>query len=146
MKPNGTIAKDIALYFIAVTAGRATPAIMKRTVPQAKSLLSAGYTKEEIIEVIDYLVNVKQVEMYSLGYVNVCINKVLSEIKKHKKEREKQERKQELKQQAIEQMKQDRNEVSINNDSTQRNRNKTDRFGTKSRKREESFSDLFERE
>ena len=81
VQPNGTDAKDIALHFVDMTTGRATPTIMKKTIIQAKVLLSNGYTKDEIIKTIDHIIS-KGIEMYSLGYVNASINDILREIQK----------------------------------------------------------------
>ena len=75
-------ANKMAKYFIDKTAGRATPAIMKKTHAQAKTLLQSGYSKEEITKVIDFLIDEKKINIYSLGYVNTCINNVLNTIKK----------------------------------------------------------------
>lgn len=141
IQPNGTHAKDIALHFINVTAGRATPAIMKKTVNQAKSLLRSGYTKDEIISVIDYIIKKKGIQIYSLGYINASINDVLKELKledikeKHKNLEgllEDEQRKQ-------------RNEVRDDGESTQRNRNKADGFGVQSGFGKKFDFDLFER-
>ncbi len=80
---SSTKAKKIALYFLETTNNRATSAIISKTINQVKNLLSNGYTEDEIIEVIDYI-NAKGVNMFSFGYVNVCINNVLHEIEQIK--------------------------------------------------------------
>lgn len=83
MKVDGTEAKDIALYFFDATNQRATPEIFSKTIIIAKSILKGGYTKEEIYQAIDYLVD-EGVIMYSLGYLSCSINDVLYKINKAK--------------------------------------------------------------
>lgn len=137
LQPNGTDAKDIALHFINLTVERPTKAMYPKTIRQAKSLLSSGYTKEEVIKVIDYLVNTKHVNMYSLGYVSTSINEVLKEVT----ELEKVElAKKELALRA-EQM---RNEVNHDSDSTERNREKARRISVQSRFGKKYNFDMFE--
>jgi len=74
-----TSAKNIAVHFIKATGNRMTPAIMAKTINQAKVLLANEYTEQEILEVIDHI-TARGVVMYSFGYVNTCINNVLHEI------------------------------------------------------------------
>ena len=128
-KANGTIAKDIALYFLNMTTDRYTPSMVAKTVKQAKQLLEAGYTKEEIISVIDYIVTKTNVKMYSLGYVNCCINKVLDKINEEEKAKQIQE--------IIEQAKKEQatafDRGDIDNGSTRRNREKVNRLNVQSR-------------
>ncbi len=121
INPNGTEAKDIALYFVKLTTNKVTPAIMAKTVNQAKNLLSSGYTKDEIIAAIDH-VNAKGVKMFSLGYINTCINKVLFEIDKNKQDQTKAN----LKKAVQEMAKQEVAEVVIHESN---NRSKLTRFG-----------------
>ena len=141
VKANGTIAKDIALYFLDITTDRYTPSIVAKTVRQAKQLLEAGYTKEEIISVIDYITTRTNVKMYSLGYVNYCINEVLDKINEEEKAKQIQE--------IIEQAKKEQATVfdrgDIDNDSTRRNREKVNRLNVQSRVRKKFDFDMFER-
>ena len=144
VKANGTDAKDIATHFISATTGRATPAIMSKTINQAKILLQSNYTKEEIIDVIDYIIDVKKVHMYSLGYVSTCVNNMLSEINAIKNKEKAKQQEQELKQKMVElkeELKQ--SEVIENSKSTERNRDKLNRFGTESRVGEKFNFDMF---
>lgn len=134
---NGTDAKDIALHFIELTTGKATPSIIAKTIQQAKNLLKYGYTKTEIISVIDYLITVKHVDLFSLGYVNTSINNVLREIKNNKPKTTSH---------PTFQTYQDRNEVMANDESTNRNKSKLNRFGVKSRFGEEFAIDMFEKQ
>lgn len=76
-------AKEIALHFLEATGNRATSAIMGKTINQIKNLLVNGYTKDEIIEVIDHI-QAKGIKIYSFGYINVCINSILHEIEQNK--------------------------------------------------------------
>jgi hypothetical protein len=142
VQANGTDAKDIALHFIRVTVERATPSVISRTVVQAKSLLNSGYTKQEIIKAIDYLVDVKKVQMYSLGYVSACINEVLkaitSEESKEKAKIEKEKLAESIKNAASEVV-----GVSDDGESTERNRRKSAAFGIESRFGEKLDFDLF---
>lgn len=95
VKANGTDAKEIALEFIRYTQGRATPHIISKTIVQAKTLLSSGYTKQEVLDVMEHVITVKNIQMYSLGYINSCINDVLRELEEEKeKERLRELRKQ----------------------------------------------------
>lgn len=139
---DGTSAKDIALHFINQTVGRATPAIMKKTVNQAKVLLQSGYTKEEVITVIDHIVHNTSIEMYSLGYVGVCINDVLKEIKKKDIDGTIKAQSEEIKRTLASIQEKERSEVIGDDESAKRNRSKIDRFGVKSRFGEKPFGDM----
>lgn len=142
IKANGTDAKDVAIHFVKVTVGRATPAIIGKTVIQAKTLLESGYTKNEIIDVIDFLIDKKGIKMYSLGYVSTSINSVLKELQEEKDKIKLQELKQEVKEQAE---KLHKSEVVDDGESTQRNRDKLNRFGNESRVGKKFNFDMFER-
>jgi len=144
MKANGTDAKSIALHFVETTTQKATRQIMSKTILQAKSLLEAGYTLEEIKEVIDFVVNVKHVNMYSLGYVGASINDVLREIKEKKSVEDNKAKSEEIQRQLTSIQEEQRNEVKDSGESTQRNRTKLDRFGTQSRFGEKFDFDMFE--
>lgn len=142
VKPNGTDAKDVALYFIRTTSGRATPAIISRTVVQAKTLLQSGYTKAEILDVIDVVID-KGIEIYSLGYISTCINDVLRELREAKRVEEKKILSAQLKEEIASQQEQ-QSEVSNDGESTDRNREKLDRFGNESRFGKKFNFDMFE--
>lgn len=139
-KPNGTDARTIALYFLDhTTDGRYTPIMIAKSVNQAKSLLSSGFTKEEAIQVIDYLIS-KNINMYSLGYVNACIGEALKEVKKLEIAELARIEKQKL----TDLIKVERSEVKNDDESTERNRSKALRFSVQSRLREKHHLDLFE--
>lgn len=140
VKPNGTDAKEIALHFFDMTTGKATPAIMGKTINQVKSILRSGYTKEEIIKTIDYIVDVKGVNMYSFGYVNASINSILMEIKEKEKAEKEREQRKEIEKQVTASAK----EVKADDESKERNRNKLRRFGVQSRFGEKFDFDMFE--
>ena len=140
MKVNGTIAKEIAIHFLDRTQERYTPSMVAKTIIQTKSIMKSGYTKEEIIDVIDYIVDEGKVNMYSVGYVSSAINDVLAKINKEKTQKLIAEQKKEMEEKFSEI---DNNEV-VDIESGQRNKTKLDRFGAESRKRKESYSDLFE--
>ena len=137
MKVSGTVAKEIALYFFLVTEQRYTSAVIAKTINQAKQLLESGYTANEIKKTIDYIVNNTSTKMYSLGYINTCINKVLEDVKAKEKEEEIQR--------IIAQQKEDIIAIDkeVENDKpSERNRNKLNGFGFKSRFGEEFDFDL----
>lgn len=139
VQPNGTHAKDIALYFIDMTDMRATPGIVRKTIVQAKRTLEAGYTKDEIISTIDRNLE-KGVNMYSFGYIDVSINDVLREIEKEKSKVEAKKVKEEIE----EMQKSQRKAVSMSDESTERNREKARRVGVQSRLRKKLNFDMFE--
>jgi len=138
-KKHSSDAHEIACYYIELTDGRATKTIMSKTTNQAKSLLADGYTKKEIIEVIDYIVNVKHVDMYSFGYVNTTINSFLREIKKKKAHEIALETKREIASMSDIPCKE------VVDYDTQRNKDKLGGFGIESRIREKYDLNMFER-
>lgn len=81
---DGTVAKDIALYFAEKCNIRATSSTYGKTINQAKTLLESGYTFDEIKAVIDYIVEVEKVELYSLGYINASITSVIKKAIKYR--------------------------------------------------------------
>lgn len=141
VKANGTHAKDIALHFMKVTGvERATPAIFGRTIKQAKGLLESGYTKEEVIGVIDYIINQGR-NMYSIGYVNACINDVLREIEKESLAEEAKR----VKEVIHEEQSKARGAVTSDGESATRNAEKAGRLGVQSRLRKKFDFDMFEK-
>jgi hypothetical protein len=140
-KANGTDAKDVALYFMRATGvERVTPAIIAKTIAQVKNILKSGYTKEEIIAVIDYVVE-KGVRMYSIGYVSHAINDVLEEIE----EKKLQEEAKNVAAKLEEEQARKRSEVKNDGETTARNQDKARRLGVQSGKREKFNFDLFEK-
>lgn len=139
-KPNGTDAKDIALHFLRETGvERVTPAIIAKTISQAKNILKAGYTKEEIISVIDHVIN-RGVTMYSIGYVSHAINDVLRDIE----EKELKAKAKLVAQQLQEEQAKSRSEVTSDGESATRNQDKARRFGVQSRVGKKFDFDMFE--
>jgi hypothetical protein len=141
VKANGTHAKDIAIHFLNNTQERYTSAMVAKTIVQAKKLLEDGYTKEEIIDVINYIVDKTSVQMYSLGYVSTAINSVLRKIEEEKEAQRISD--------LVEQQKQEydaiRKEVNHEQfEGNERNKRKLEGFGVKPRFGEESFIDMFE--
>lgn len=140
MKANGTDAKEVALHFLKQTGvDRCTPAIIAKTISQAKHILTSGYSKEEIISVIDHVVE-RGVHMYSIGYVSHAINDVLKEIEQKRL----QEEAKVVAQQLEEQQRQQRSEVTTDGESTNRNKDKASRFGVQSGFRKKFDFDMFE--
>ena len=146
MKANPTVAKDIAIYFLEATDQRYTPSIIAKTIIQAKAILEAGYTKDEIIQCIDWVVNKTTVVMYSLGYISTMINKILENIKEEKVDEEKNEKLKKYREDMLnfqqDLLKKEGEEVS--NEASNRNRRKANEFGNKSRERKKYYFDLFE--
>ena len=131
---NPTHAKDIALHFYdrkgwRVGSKHATSPFGK-TVNQAKKLLSYNYSKQEIIEVIDYIFDNMDKEIYSLGFVNYVINDVLDKIKVMKMKQE--------------QNKQVTEVVNNTDETTERNKRKLDRLNSQSNIGKEYNFDMFE--
>jgi|GEM_PF-1569638 len=134
-------AKEIAVYFVDATNVKASKSLMSKTIVQAKSLLSDGFTKEEIIKTIDYVINVMKIVPYSFGYVNVVISDVLPKINKLEAQQSAKIAQEEM----MEFIEASRNEVRSNDESTNRNKSKLDGFGVQSRFGEKLDFDLFER-
>lgn len=145
-KQLGKDAKEVAIHFMKLTEQRITPAIMGKTIKQTKSLLEAGFTKREIIEVMDYVIHVKRVEVWSVGYFSACINDALRELKEIQEAEQRAERLDELNRQREEALANQTNEVTTNDESAQRNRDKAKQFGAQSRKRTKFNLDMFERQ
>lgn len=123
--PNPTIAKDIAIYFFEKKDWKITPSAIKIQISHAKQLLKAGFTFDEIV----YGIDEKYKTMYSLGYLFSTLNKILDEKnvinKQHKY-----------------------NIINIkeggeNNNSTENNQRKMERFNDESRFRKKHNFDLF---
>jgi len=134
-------AKEIALHFIKRTDGRATPSIIARSILTAKEVLLSGYSKEEVISVIDYVLDIKKVPMYSLGYVSVCINSILKEINKEStRQRANQIRKDH--ETSFAEVKQ--KEVVYNDESKKRNQDRSSRLGLQPNSKR--FDELFNKE
>lgn len=126
--------RDVVMHFIKrTTDGRATPSVFSKTTMQAKSLINSNYTPEEIIKVIDYVIDVKNVQMYSLGYISACIGSTLQEIKQ-----------QEALDTAKRLTKQMEGEVNHESGLTN-NQSKIHRYGVESRFREGIAGDMPER-
>lgn len=138
-KVNGTHAKEVALHFLDVTEQRYTSAIIGKTTNQAKTLLAAGYTRDEIISVIDYINENTDANMYSLGYVNSAINNVLRKIQEEKLIEKQEELRRKLEEERKSYISKEVNELD---ESTERNRNKLNKFSIQSRKREESYLNM----
>ena len=76
--------------------------------------------------------------MYSLGYVNVCIDDVIAKLKQQAASKQ-------ITEQFATHAKEKQTEVLGCDESTDRNREKLDRFGVQSRFREKHHFDMFER-
>lgn len=147
IQANGTDAKEIAIHFVKLNNIRATSHLMGKSITQAKGLLQAGFTKEEVLEAMEYAVTVKGVVMYSLGYMSASIHDLLREIKQKKEQEETKRLAEEVKEQLASQPMQT-SEVRIDNESAQRNREKAERIRNsfQSRLRKKYDFDMFEGE
>lgn len=132
-------AKEIAVYFVNTTDVKASKSLMSKTIVQAKSLLSDGFTKEEIIKTIDHVIKVMKIVPYSFGYVNVVISDVLPKINKLEAQQSAKIAQEEM----MEFIEASRNEVRGNDESTNRNKSKLNGFGVKSKFGEELDFDIF---
>lgn len=128
-KSYGADAKEVALYFIKKKDWKPVSALIVKSIQQAKAMLKAGFTKEDIIKAIDYIIDVEGVDIYSLGYLNVSINDIMDKLKVLEVKNAKFEIREEVK----------------NDGSTSNNQRKANRLGTKSRLRESYHFDMFER-
>lgn len=133
-------AKEIAVYFVNSTNVKASKSLMSKTIVQAKSLLSDGFTKEEIIKTIDHVINIKQIVPYSFGYINVVISNLLPEI--NKLEAKQSAKTTQEKMTAF--IEASRNEVRSIDESTNRNKSKLEGFGVQPRFGEKLDFDLLE--
>ncbi len=133
-KSNSRSSNRIALHFISKTNGSNDRSNIKRVHSQALNLLEKKYEEDDIMDVIDYIVDVKGVEMYSFGYVSASIHNILPEVKKIRAK------------EIVKNMKREtsREEVTETNESKERNRSKQERFGVQSRIREKYSKHLFE--
>lgn len=134
-------AKEIAVYFVNTTDVKASKSLMSKTIVQAKSLLSDGFTKEEIIKTIDHVIKVMKIVPYSFGYINVVISDVLPKINKLEAQQSAKIAQEEM----MEFIEASRNEVRGIDESTNRNKSKLNEFGLQPRFGEELNFDLFER-
>lgn len=145
VQPNGTHAGEIARHFVKATGIRVTSSIMGKTVNQAKKLLDAGFTKAEIIASIDHVVD-QGIEIYSLGFLDHCIDRCLREIKQKQIEEENRIMKEEFERKKAEEQHAIAEEVKVDVESAKRNREKADRLrsSVQSRVREKFNFDMFE--
>lgn len=135
-------AKEIALYFLDLTQDKFTPAIVSRNVKQSRELLEAGYTKEEIIRVIDAVLK-RNPNVYSLGYISASINDVLRELNEFEKREAVEKQREEMRTQNALTIQESRSEVSPD-ESTERNREKARRARVLARFGKKFDFDMFE--
>lgn len=120
-----TIAKDVASYFYQKTGIRGTPAMYAKTIKQAKSLLEAGYTEEEIIYCLDFVIDIKKIDIYSLGYLSYTIANIIKEVRATNSQKVASEVKQKMDNMS--------KEVLGDNEGLERNKQKAQNIGVKSR-------------
>lgn len=86
-KSVGGQAKELAIHFYEKTGLKYTNKDIMVTVSNAKTLLKAGYTYDEIKNTIDYCVaNPPSKGIYSFGFIINQINKVTTLLKNKQKE------------------------------------------------------------
>lgn len=74
--------REIAKYFYGKTGLRGTQKVWFQQVSAADALLTAGYTKEEILKTIDYLKdNPPRNGFHSLAFVQYIIEEALIKVK-----------------------------------------------------------------
>lgn len=118
-----TDARTIALEFCKQAFDKPTKSQIARTVIQAKQILSEGYSVDDTLLTLDYALNVKRVNMYSLGYLKVTMGDLLPQAVAHRdKEKAKKE------QQAL--IEAQRNAEEVND--AERNRTKARGYGVQS--------------
>lgn len=145
MAVNPTEAKEVALEWLKLRGDKPTPPIMSRLINQIKGLMASGFTKEEILYTINHVLKTKP-DVYSFGYVEVCINDVLRQrnaIKQAQKAKEEVAKQIEAEPIAVINSE---SEVTSSDETTERNRRKAERLGTKSRERTKHYFHLFERQ
>ena len=77
-----TDAKEVALYFCeAKQINPSQKGVMPSAINNAKRLLADGWSVDEIMETIDYVLNTNP-SVYSLGYLSFCIESVQEKIQK----------------------------------------------------------------
>lgn len=80
--------KDVALHFYEKTNIKITPSDMAKTIKQVKLTVNKGYNTKDIISVINYIIDEKNIKIYSMGYILKCIDNIYEEMKQKEKERE----------------------------------------------------------
>lgn len=138
MAGNPTEAKEIALYFLSIANQELTKPNISRSVIVAKNLLAKGYPKRDIMEVIDYVCEKKS--PYSLSYVATAYPDVIKAVEE-KRLHVKAKAELELLEQYA---KEKQGEVREDDGTTERNRNKSSKFGVQSRVGTKYHFDLFE--
>lgn len=87
-KSTGAQAKELVLLFYEKTGLKFTNKNIMIAIKNAKTLLEAGYTYDEIKNTINYCVeNPPQKGIYSFGFITYEINKVLSILKQEEKKK-----------------------------------------------------------
>jgi len=134
---DATVAKEIAMYFIGKAKLQFSGKSISINISLTKQLLEK-YSKDEIIEVIDYLIDVDSAHPNSMALVKFVIDDKLKEIREGKQRDE-----------VIERYKQsisnNKNFGGVEVNEHNRNKNKNIGTGEKSRVREGNYKYLFEK-
>lgn len=133
---DSTIAKEVALYFIGKAKQKYNGKSISINISIAKQIL-ANHSKEEIIEVIDYLIDVDGAFPNSLALVRFAIDDKIKEIRDNKQKEETIARYKES-------ISNNKNFGGVEVSEHNRNENKNIGTNTKSRVREGDYKYLFE--
>lgn len=145
MAVNPTEAKEVALEWLSLKGYKPTPVMMSRLISQIKGLMEVGFTKDDIIYTINYVLGFKP-DVRSFGYIEASINDVLRKRDELKKKTEaKQEVAKQLELEPITVINSE-SEVVVSDETTERNRRKAERIGIKPGERTKHYFNLFERQ
>lgn len=129
-------AREIVQYFFNKCCIDAESKAFARTTAQVNKLLST-YSKQDIINVINHLVDVKHVNIYSFGYVLLLIDETMSLFKKQAAAVHVAEQIAEHAKSVV------TTEVKQDGESAKRNTSKASRFGVQPRFGKKSDFNLF---
>lgn len=126
---SGTQAKELALYFFTLNNWKITPEKLSKNIAIVKQLMKKGYNAETIKSAIEHytIVDPPKDGMYSLGYLHSVIDKFYVDMYTEKLRQE------ELK------------SLPKVSDKYGSNKEKSEKFHNKSRKRTEHYKYLFEK-
>lgn len=140
---NGTHAKDITLHFLKAAQQPITKRSMAQGIQLTKTMLANGYSKDDIIRVIDHVVE-RTANVYSMGYITRCIEDTLDELRAVDEAESRKREADSLVKQNESEIAKLRDEV-VNDESTQRNRRKAaNRAELQSRLGKKFDFDMFE--
>src|SRR6185312_1688419 len=143
IQPNPTDAKTLALHFLELTNNRLERNTIQRTIIQVKNVLAEGYSYDDIVKTIDYVL-ARKAGVYSFGYIAASIEDVIKEIRLAEEKDELDKRAEDVRRQMIASAEQQRGKVDDCDESTERNREKAKRLGIQPRFGAKFNFDMFE--